>query len=68
MTVSPGTKKPNAVFELCKDDLEKPAYLQMVLTILENVVDDCSMGTGIQKNSLVGVSNIVNRKRTVPSE
>lgn len=61
-------KKPNAVFELCKDDLEKPTYLQMVLTVLENVVNDRSMRTGIQKNSLVGVSNIVNRKRTVPSE
>lgn len=40
----------------------------MVLIILENVVDDRSVTADIQKNSLLFVSNIVNRKRTVPAE
>ena len=40
----------------------------MVLVILEDIVDDRSVSTGIQKNSLVFVLNVVNRKGTVPSE
>lgn len=44
------------------------AYLQVVLTVPEDVVDDCGVGAGIQKDLLVLVSNIVNRKRTVPAE
>lgn len=40
----------------------------MVLIIIENVVDDRGVSADIQKNSLVFISNIVNRKRTVPAE
>jgi len=39
----------------------------MVLVILEDVVDDPSVTTGVEKDSLV-FSKVVNRKGTVPPE
>ena len=40
----------------------------MVLIIIENVVDDRGVSADIQENSLAFISNIVNRKRTVPAK
>lgn len=40
----------------------------MVLSILEDIVDDLSVSTDVQKDSLVFILNVGNGKRTVPSE
>lgn len=46
----------------------KPAYLEVVLVILEDAVQDPRVRGGVQKNPLGRVSDVVNGKRTVPPE
>ena len=40
----------------------------MMLAVLGDAVDDRSVGAGVQEDPLVFVSDVVHRKRTVPSE
>jgi hypothetical protein len=47
---------------------EKAAYLKMILSVPEDIVDDCGVSANIQKHSVVLVSEVVDRKGTVPSK